>query len=78
METFDIQLSPEERDLILSRVTVCGCLEKIEQAENGKLLLGEIEFEELLDAMLDLLETSEEDEEELEALFDRLEQVYGA
>jgi hypothetical protein len=77
MEKFEIVLSPEEKALILSRITVCGCLEGIEQSKDGKITLTEIEFEELLDAILDILENSNEDEEQLGELFDRLEEIFG-
>lgn len=76
MELFAIALSAEERDLILSRITVCGCLEKIKNAEDGKLKLSEIEVEELLDAIAEELENSDEDEEALNALCERLEKIF--
>lgn len=76
MEMFTLELSAEERDLILSRITVCGCLDKIEDAENGKVKLSEIEVEELLDAIAEELENSDDDEDALNALCERLEKIF--
>ena len=75
MQNYTIELSQEELDLLRSRIKVCGCLEKLSEAKPGKFTLSEIELEELLDAIADELENSEEEEAELDALCEKLENL---
>ena len=75
MQNYTIELSQEELDLLRSRITVCGCLDKLAEAKPGKIELSEIELEELLDAIAGELEDSEEEEAELDALCEKLESL---
>jgi len=78
MKEYTITLTSDERDLLIKEVTVCGCLEKIQGAQdnNGfEIQLTEIELEELLDALVDAIENEGDGETQdtLEELYDRLE-----
>ena len=75
MQNYTIELSQEELDLIRSRITVCGCLDKLTETKPGKIELTEIELEELLDAVSGELEDSGEEEAELDALCEKLESL---
>jgi hypothetical protein len=73
MENYTIDFTQEELDLLRSRIKVCGCLEKLADAKPGKFVLTEIELEELLDAIADELENSDDDETDLDTLCEKLE-----
>ena len=80
MKDYTVTLASEERDLITKKISVCGCLEKIEAAQDidgFTVQLTEIELEELLDALVDAIENEGDGETQdaMEELYDRLEAI---